>query len=371
MPPTKVPSSMKDIPVGATSSNEWRRGEPVCVNCLAYKWKCDLAHLKRCSRCKVVTYCSEICQLEHYNKNHKKFCKLLVGTKVKPKSMHSPEACKKCQIAKALRMEDKIGRDQEFWNEDASSINFPCMFVDPKHKFVKYRTNNDTGEVQITVQDGTAFLPIELGEISGNFSCPTEECLSILFHICLKLWYIRPKSRDSMKTIMTGLWSIRQQLWDRLPGVPSMAMNAMNFACYVVYEDFWFDINEKIKNALLQFQAGARTNEENAWWVALWTFQIVIVKTALMLQEPAHFTADLKVLLKSMFDSTACGLPSVKELETFNPKLETFMFVASMNLPPAKEYALRCDNTNCSILCRYLYFYFYSYSYSYSYSYLY
>ena len=35
-----------------------------------------------CSRCKLLVYCSPICQLEHYNKTHKNHCKYLAGIKV-------------------------------------------------------------------------------------------------------------------------------------------------------------------------------------------------------------------------------------------------------------------------------------------------
>ena len=41
-----------------------------------------LSSITFCSRCKLLVYCSPICQLEHYNKTHKNHCKYLAGIKV-------------------------------------------------------------------------------------------------------------------------------------------------------------------------------------------------------------------------------------------------------------------------------------------------
>ena len=38
-----------------------------CENCLLYKWECDMSKPKQCKKCKKATYCSRICQLEHWN----------------------------------------------------------------------------------------------------------------------------------------------------------------------------------------------------------------------------------------------------------------------------------------------------------------
>ena len=45
---------------------------------------------------------AQICQLEHFNKVHKKHCKYFLGTKVKDSSLHNPYTCTKCQHVRAL-----------------------------------------------------------------------------------------------------------------------------------------------------------------------------------------------------------------------------------------------------------------------------
>ena len=49
-----------------------------CANCLVFGWKHrQPAPLKQCSRCKVLQYCSESCQEEHWKLVHKHHCKKL------------------------------------------------------------------------------------------------------------------------------------------------------------------------------------------------------------------------------------------------------------------------------------------------------
>ena len=49
-----------------------------CANCVIFGWKqCQPAILKKCSRCKVLQYCSKSCQEEHMKLVHKHHCKKL------------------------------------------------------------------------------------------------------------------------------------------------------------------------------------------------------------------------------------------------------------------------------------------------------
>ena len=52
-----------------------------CVNCLVFKWGQpeELTTLRKCKQCKVVQYCSESCQKEHWNLVHKKQCKKIAS----------------------------------------------------------------------------------------------------------------------------------------------------------------------------------------------------------------------------------------------------------------------------------------------------
>lgn len=47
----------------------------VCDNCNAIQNVSVHGRLKRCARCKAMSYCSKKCQIEHWHKTHKNFCK--------------------------------------------------------------------------------------------------------------------------------------------------------------------------------------------------------------------------------------------------------------------------------------------------------
>ena len=53
-----------------------------CVNCKVFKWGQpeELATLRKCKQCKVVQYCSESCQKEHWKSVHKQHCKKIALT---------------------------------------------------------------------------------------------------------------------------------------------------------------------------------------------------------------------------------------------------------------------------------------------------
>ena len=171
---------------------------------------------KRCSRCKAMNYCSDICQLEHYNKTHKKHCKYLAGIKVKEKSIHSNKNCPKCKIATKLA-------PKEFF--DSSSEAYPCMFAEKALALViPEKKNKETKQKQIVLQFADhpeVFLPVDLGEISGKFTCEFEQCLSILAHICLKLGYTSPRCMPFMKKVLGELVELRFGILDIALTVPN------------------------------------------------------------------------------------------------------------------------------------------------------
>ena len=54
-----------------------------CVNCMVFNWGQpeELTTLRKCKQCKVVQYCSESCQKEHWMMVHKQQCMLLASVK--------------------------------------------------------------------------------------------------------------------------------------------------------------------------------------------------------------------------------------------------------------------------------------------------
>ena len=53
-----------------------------CVNCMVFNWGQpeELTTLRKCKQCKMVQYCSESCQKEHWKLVHKKQCKKIATT---------------------------------------------------------------------------------------------------------------------------------------------------------------------------------------------------------------------------------------------------------------------------------------------------
>ena len=64
-----------------------------CYNCAVYDWEHpeDKSTLKKCTGCRFVTYCSQECQREHWEKVHKNHCKYLGQRKMLKNNMHIKE----------------------------------------------------------------------------------------------------------------------------------------------------------------------------------------------------------------------------------------------------------------------------------------
>ena len=53
-----------------------------CANCLVYNWvQPDPSVLQKCKQCKIVQYCGQDCQAEHWKTCHKNHCKKLLAAK--------------------------------------------------------------------------------------------------------------------------------------------------------------------------------------------------------------------------------------------------------------------------------------------------
>ena len=52
-----------------------------CVNCMVFNWGQpeEVTTLRKCKQCKVVQYCCESCQKEHWKLVHKKQCKKIAS----------------------------------------------------------------------------------------------------------------------------------------------------------------------------------------------------------------------------------------------------------------------------------------------------
>ena len=52
--------------------------------------------MRKCTRCHVVSYCGQECQLEHWTKVHQEQCRYLAGTKKAEHSEHRRDTCRSC-----------------------------------------------------------------------------------------------------------------------------------------------------------------------------------------------------------------------------------------------------------------------------------
>ena len=75
---------------------------PRCANCNLFQWDqpADSKTLRKCTRCHVVSYCGQECQLEYWTKVHQEQCSYLAGTKKAWK--HRRETCRTCIASSSL-----------------------------------------------------------------------------------------------------------------------------------------------------------------------------------------------------------------------------------------------------------------------------
>ena len=72
--------------------------------------------LRACSQCKLMTYCSTVCQREHWFRHHKNVCKVLAGQEEDTRKVHGLESCSTCG-------ENEDGPD--LWKA-RNSLAMPC-----------------------------------------------------------------------------------------------------------------------------------------------------------------------------------------------------------------------------------------------------
>merc|ERR1719319_1897871 len=258
-----------------------------CANCMLYEWNCDMSKPKQCKKCKKVSYCSRICQLEHWNKVHKKHCKYLAGIKVRDKAGHEPNFCPKCQEVEGVNMQREI--------PNPNSGIFPCMFVTEagslKNRF-NWRFRNEA---------------IVMGEISGKFTCRAEHCFSIITHICLKLSFTHPQS---MEPIFSALAFFRHSFLGDAKVSPNEKIQE-TYTCetFVVLSDVF----KRIRGLL--FEHISEDNKcEIKWWRSLWLFNYILHRcffwSCYKNPKEAHFKASINPVLKA----ASLRMPPYEEL---------------------------------------------------------
>lgn len=121
---------------------------------------------KRCSECRLMTYCDKDCQLDHWLRIHKHHCRFLSGKKHLNNSRHNPLTC-------ALCIEDRKST-----TEEVESIKSPKMFCYIEEGVNWMRTGigrsfgfHCEGKTCDCSEDvlWPGQLPFSLGEVSGKY----------------------------------------------------------------------------------------------------------------------------------------------------------------------------------------------------------
>jgi len=251
-----------------------------CDNCLLYKWECDMSKPKQCKKCKMVNYCSRICQLEHWNKVHRKHCKYLAGTKVKDKAGHKPNFCPKCQIGQG------VNKEKEF--SSPNSGIFPCMFV------------TEAGSLKNKFHDA-----IVMGEISGKFTCQAEHCFSIFTHCCLKLAHIHPQI---MGPIFSKLASFRDSTLG--VGTPNEKIQE-TYICDTFH--ILNDLFDSIQDLLIE-HFSEDNKYEIKWWTSLLLFKDILETRMFWSRYKYPQEAAFKASVDPVLKAASLRMPPYEEL---------------------------------------------------------
>jgi len=139
-----------------------------CANCFVFDWKQpDKDLLKRCSGCREVWYCDNLCQKEHWHNTHKKQCKYIQNKKVLRNAKHEESTCLMC------KEEASVGRKEM---SKQSNPTLPCTMSSANKKLMNI--NEPLCEE----------LPYAaLAEMTGRFHTKLEAIIVTFMRILVKM----------------------------------------------------------------------------------------------------------------------------------------------------------------------------------------
>jgi len=154
-------------------------------------------NLQRCTGCKGVWYCDDMCQKEHWHNTHKKQCKYLSNKKVLSNAKHEETACLMC------KEEARAGKEEML---KQSNPILPCIMS---------RANK---ELMNTDESFPVGLPyVALAEMTGVFHTKVE-CLTVTFmRILVKMKMTKHSLWQGSRTAVLAadlykrLWVVRRR----------------------------------------------------------------------------------------------------------------------------------------------------------------
>jgi len=167
-----------------------------CANCFTFDWKQPNKDiLKRCSGCREVYYCDDMCQKEHWHNTHKKQCKYLQNKKVLRNAKHEESTCLMC------KEEARVGRKEM---SKQSNPTLPCTLSRANKKLMNVDEEFCESELPYAA----------LAEMTGKFHTKVEAIIVTFMRILVKmkmtkhlLW--QPKSAVLGSNMYKILWEGR------------------------------------------------------------------------------------------------------------------------------------------------------------------
>jgi len=164
---------------------------------------CLKLELKQCSGCKVLKYCSEHCQKEHWLTGHRKLCKVLAGTKRLEPLRHEVNSCLACT--------------EQAHGEKCSSIRHRKEIVWNYFRFFGCQVGKKPGKSE---SEFPWQCPFQLGECTGRFVNWIDESLWRLISL-LRLTLraeektLRKNSEfpQALDKLERAFWSLRKWCW--------------------------------------------------------------------------------------------------------------------------------------------------------------
>ena len=141
-----------------------------CEHCSFFgrKQPDDKSVLHQCSRCKLLFYCSEQCQLEHWYNVHKKHCKYLAKEKLLLGARHDETGCLVCKV------EMKTGKRKM---AKPGNPVLPCTMSSASRQLLEFVVPLRLGE----------FAAAPLAEMSGEFLTKAEATVTVMMRLLLKM----------------------------------------------------------------------------------------------------------------------------------------------------------------------------------------
>jgi len=156
---------------GVVSEDMFQAGT-YCANCFVFDWKQpDKDVLRRCSGCRELWYCDNMCQKEHWHNTHKKQCKYIQNKKVLRNAKHEESTCLMC------KEEARVGRKEM---SKQSNPTLPCIMSRANRELMNINESFCECE-DLSLPYGA------LAEMTGRFHTKVEALIVTFMRILVKM----------------------------------------------------------------------------------------------------------------------------------------------------------------------------------------